>query len=469
MSLSPVQIALPTYSGGRAVVVFGYLAGQGKITIYRYPALGGGAKKIGGDNVPMVEAFNIEVDKLTYNDRVFAVQTVTTKTLKLTSPHPINIPTTQLPPLPLHPPTIRTPLYACARKIKVGNIINGALVEVFVNKGSIFKAPIGCANLAIGCRPLKAGDNVYAIQSFPDVKPSSFCVEKAVKYPKRRLPKPSIQKPLIECAPSFEIGGLEPGATVYVYEGKGEEPIVREVVAEPVSSIEVPGGLKKNWVLSADQELCGKTDRSPRSDKERVEEIGCFGAYPPKLHPPVKPGVEFIVVDGVHESTIRILADGKDIGGGTCFGITAFTLDSPLPKAEIQLIQSLDCRRKVWEVKSKPIKSVPDDELRELDEGNFYATIASATLPVMIEFYVPGCAPCAASVPKLQKLAKDYAGRAIIARVNCAKYNPYGVKSFPSFMFFKNGNVVPDKAGNKVTSGWDETYIRGRLDALIGP
>jgi len=39
MSLSPPQIALPIYSGGKAVVVFGYLAGQGKITILRYPAL----------------------------------------------------------------------------------------------------------------------------------------------------------------------------------------------------------------------------------------------------------------------------------------------------------------------------------------------------------------------------------------------------------------------------------------------
>ncbi|KAF5429749.1 Negative regulator of GroEL [Candidatus Methanophagaceae archaeon] len=454
MSLSPPQIALPTYSGGKAVVVFGYLAGQGEITIFRYPALGGGPKKIGHGKVPMVDVFNIEVNQLMYNDRVFAMQTVTTKTLKLTSPHPIKIPTTQLPPSWLNPPVIRTPLYACARKIKVGSIINGALVEVFVNKGSIFKGPIGIANLAIGCKPLRPGDDVYAIQSFPDVKPSSFCVERVVKYPARQLPKPTILKPLIECAPSFEVSGLEPGAIVYIYEGKSEEPIAREVVAEPVSSIEIPGGLKKGWVLSADQELCGKTDRSSRSDMEPVEEIGCFSAYPPNLHPPVKPGVEFIVVEGVHESTIRIVADGKDIGGGTCFGITAFALDSPLPKAEIQLIQSLDCRGTVWEAKSKPVKSVPDDKVRELDESNFYATITTATLPVMVEFFMTGCGPCAAIAPKMQKLAKDYAGRAIIACVNYTKYKPYSISAVPSFMFFKNGKVVPDKAGNKVKPGF---------------
>jgi len=349
-------------------------------------------------------------------------------------------------------------------------------VEVFVKGRPIFKGPIGFPNLGIRIKPLGPGDEVYATQSMPDILPSQSAVEKAVPYPGRQLPKPTIRKPLIECAPSFEVEGLVPGARLNIYEEKKEQAIAQKVVGEPVSSIEIEGGLKKGWVLSADQELCGKTDRSPRSDKEPVEDIGCFGASPehfPKIQLPIKPGDECIVVEGVHESTIRILADGKDIGGGTCFGTTAFSLDPPLPNAKIELVQSFDCHGKEWEVKSKPVRSVPDDEVVELDEGTFYSVTMYSPLPVMVEFYHPSCTPCKVIVPKLKKLAKDYAGRAIIATfdatksmVIAAQYVQQGsMVVFPTFAFFNKGQHL----SNLKITAWDEVKIRDTLDKLIGP
>jgi len=118
MSLSPPQIALPTYSRGKAVVVSGYLAGA-EITIFRYPAAGGSSQEIGHGKAPMVELMNIEVDQLQYNDRVFAIQKFCTDILCLTSLQPSKIPQTGLPPVPLPAPYIRTPLYACAGTILV--------------------------------------------------------------------------------------------------------------------------------------------------------------------------------------------------------------------------------------------------------------------------------------------------------------------------------------------------------------
>lgn len=77
-----------------------------------------------------------------------------------------------------------------------------------------------------------------------------------------------------------------------------------------------------------------------------------------------KPGDPRIVVEGVHESTIRIVAKGKDangqdididIGGGTCYGRTSFGLDSLSGDKPIQPIQSFDCPGAVWEVSGPPV------------------------------------------------------------------------------------------------------------------
>jgi len=464
MKLSPPQIAEPVHALGRAVVVSGHLAGA-DIKVFRYQSGSGKLEEIGNGTAPWVDLFNIRVQQFATGDKVFAVQQyqVGSQTLKSADPPP-KLLTAVFPQVPLPAPYVNAPLYVCARMISVGNIVNGAMVEVYRNRRRIVEAPIGYPNLGIRVDPpLKARDEVYAVQYFPDIKPATSDVEKVVPYPERKLPKPTIRKPLIECAPSFQVEGLVPGATVFVHEKKSGDLVAERVVSELVESVEVEGGLRKDWTLTASQQLCGENDRSPDSDPVKVEEIGCFPTYPPKLAAPIKPGNMFVVVDGVHESTIRILADGKDIGGGTCFGTTVFGLDAPLPNARIQLVQSLDCRRKVWEVKSHPVRSVPDDELLELDESTFLSTISTAARPVMIDYWAAWCPICVKILPKIKQLAKDYAGKVIIAKLDTKKYNPYSDTTLPMFRFYKSGKVVA------TVKGWHESKIRNELNKLAGP
>jgi thioredoxin 1 len=463
MKLSPPIIAEQVHGLGKAVAISGHLA-KADVKIFRYKSSTNKLEEIWDGPAPNVNIFNVVIPQLQTGDSLFAVQEIQIEgQLTKSADPPPKLLTAVFPQVPLITPYVNTPLYTCARMIGIGNIINGAMVQIYRKGNKIYESPIGYPNLRIHTDPLESGDDIYVVQSFPDIKPATSKTEYVVPYPERRLPKPTIRKPLMECAPSFEVEGLVPGASLFVREKQTDQKIAEQVVGTSVTSVDAEGGLRRGWTLVAAQQLCGENDRSQDSDEVEVEEIGCLGTYPPKFAIKPKPGDTYIVVKGLHESTIRILADGKDIGGGTCYGITTFSLDAPLPSAKMQLIQSLDCRGKVWEAPSQFVRSVPDDEVLELTESTFYATISTANLPLMVDFWAPWCSHCVDAIPYVEQIAKDYAGKAIIAKLDITKYNAYGDNSVPMFRFYENGQIV-----DKVL-GFDETKIRSILDQLIAP
>lgn len=462
MELSPVEIAAPVYTGGKAVAIGGHLAGA-EVRLFRYPGGSGAPQQIGSVVAPLMQVFNLCVEEIHYGDHVFATQHMQVGPHALAS-QPSKILVAQIPSKPLRAPFIATPMYAAAGKVLVGNIVNGAMVEVFVNGQSVARGAIGFPSCAFSVPPLSADDQVFVRQWFTDVAPSQSATETVIPYPDPQLAKPGVCTPLIECAPSFEVEGLVPGATVLVYEVSNGDRLIAEKVAEGYRmSVESPaqGGLQRDWVLAAEQQLCGPGDRSPRSDDVDVDDIAaCFGTYPPKLLNP-KPGDPFVVVEGVHESTIRITADGVDIGGGTCFGVTAFNLAKPLPAEEIQAIQSFDCRARVWEVPSRVFRAHPDDEVIELGEADFYPLVLNSSLPVMVELWATWCGVCAKIIPNMKQIAKDYAGRAVIAKLDIGVFNPVQTNSVPDFLFYKGGKLVQDVVG------WNELLVRSQLDKLV--
>ncbi len=462
MRLSPPIVAEPVHALGKAVAICGHKS-ESDVQVFRYKAMSGTLEEIWRGAAPSVELFNVPVQQLAMDDRVFAVQQfdVNGQLLRSADPPP-KLLTAIFPQVPLRAPYVNSPPYACARAIRVGNIVNGATVEVYRNRGRVFEGPIGFPNAEIRVEPLNPGDQLYAIQSFLDIKPATSSTETVVPYPQEKLPKPSIKKPLIECAPSFEVGGLIPGAQFFVREQKTGIFLAEAIASEPQGSVHIAKGLQKEWTLVAYQQLCGEKDRSPESDPVAVEDIGCFGTFLPKIIGQVKPGDFLVVVEGVHESTIRILADGIDIGGGTCYGTTVFSLDAPLPKARIQLIQSFDCRGQVWEAAGHPVQSVPDDEVLELSAETFQSTINHAGLPILVDFWAPWCHACLAAAPKVQQLAKDYAGRAIIAKLDISQYDPYDDHSIPIFRLYMQGKVV------MTVVAFDEATIRNWLNRAVG-
>ena len=87
----------------------------------------------------------------------------------------------------------------------------------------------------------------------------------------------------------------------------------------------------------------------------------------------------------------------------------------------------------------------------KVDNGNFQADVLNAKEPVVVDFWAEWCGPCKMIGPSLEEIAKELGSKVKIAKLNIDE-NPelaaqYGVRSIPTLMIFKGGEVADMKVG----------------------
>jgi thioredoxin 1 len=102
----------------------------------------------------------------------------------------------------------------------------------------------------------------------------------------------------------------------------------------------------------------------------------------------------------------------------------------------------------------------------EFTDANFDELVINSDKPVMVDFWAEWCGPCRMVGPLVDELHTEYEGKAVIGKVNVDSSSDvsakFGVRSIPTILFIKNGEVV-----DKVVGAVPKATLASKLDAIL--
>ena len=90
-------------------------------------------------------------------------------------------------------------------------------------------------------------------------------------------------------------------------------------------------------------------------------------------------------------------------------------------------------------------------ELVELNDSNFENEVLKSDKPCLVDFWAEWCGPCLMVGPIVEEIAKEYAGKLKVGKLNVDQNSQaaakYGIMSIPCLLFFNDGKVVDQVIG----------------------
>ena len=91
------------------------------------------------------------------------------------------------------------------------------------------------------------------------------------------------------------------------------------------------------------------------------------------------------------------------------------------------------------------------ENVMEFNDQNFKTEVLESSQPVLVDFWAEWCGPCRALAPTIDKIARDYAGKVKVGKldtdVNRGTALQYRIESIPTVILFKNGQVAQKFVG----------------------
>jgi len=105
------------------------------------------------------------------------------------------------------------------------------------------------------------------------------------------------------------------------------------------------------------------------------------------------------------------------------------------------------------------------DEI-QLSDSSFEQEVVKSAIPVLVDFWAPWCGPCRMLAPVVEELAKEYAGRVKVCKLNTDECpgtaSAYKISAIPTVLLFKGGKMVQELVGLQTRDA-----LKLRLDDLI--
>ncbi len=106
-------------------------------------------------------------------------------------------------------------------------------------------------------------------------------------------------------------------------------------------------------------------------------------------------------------------------------------------------------------------------QLRHLTDEEFDQQVLQSEQAVVVDFWAEWCGPCHAIAPAVEKLADEYAGRALVAKINADDYpeilSRYGIMGIPTLLYFKGGKEV-----DRIVGYTNYGALKTKMDRLVG-